>query len=193
MSRIDWVPCESYGAPVALPDSSGVTPTDIILATPVQISEAPQVTAPDEADDITVLRTIGQFEINIFNVSGDLVDAAQAQLSMRLRTAVQDSLGSPLTYTDDLRLDTDANEPFLWQRYINGWPAAISGGNQFVGFNLMTANRHPFWTSIDCRVKRRLSLQESTVLSVALFWANVPGGFSAQIVPFIRTLVKVRR
>lgn len=180
--RMDWVPCEKFGDSFNIPNLITGIPVDIILATPVQISEAPQVTAPDEADDITVLRTVGQFNIIVKNVAGDKIDAQGAFFAARMRTAVQDSLGSPLTYTDDLTDPNDANEPFMWTRF-----------GELEGFNLNEVTKHPWWSSIDVKVKRRLSLQQSTVLSVAVFAGSVVGAFSADVIPYIRSLVKVRR
>lgn len=180
--RLDWVPCEKFGDDFTTTDIVTGLPVDIILATPVQISEAPQVTAPDEADDITVLRTVGQFNIIIKNVAGDKIDAQGAFFAARMRTAVQDSLGSPLTYTDDLTDPNDANEPFMWTRFGN-----------LEGFDMLDVNKHPWWSSIDVKVKRRLSLQQSTVLSVSIFAGTVIGAFSAVVIPYIRSLVKVRR
>ncbi len=186
--KMDWVPCENWGVPVNV-SPAGVIPTDIILATPIQVSEAPAVTAPDEHDDITVLRTVGVFNMFVTDLAGDIIPAEDLRWDMRIRTAVLDATGVPLTYTDVLGVGgaVDANEPFMWERHNRELGRAVNLGNE-----LLNAARHPYHFTIDCRVKRRLTLQECTCLSVIAF-TLAPGTQDIKIQLFVRTLVALHR
>lgn len=165
--RGDWVPCRGYG----LADS--VTPASeshtILVKHGDDQLAVPGVSVIEETDDIVVERVVGQW--GGFTVSEDTV-----RLCLRIRVAIYDDNSDSLAfYADDLFGAEDANEPFLWQRYVELFP----------GVTPLQVSMHPGWSMIDVRVARKLSREQALVLTVAC-QSNL-GSPQATVTMFLRS------
>lgn len=160
----DWVPCRQYGDPI--PYGAGNPANIILVRSGTGVLAIPEESVIESPDDIVVERVIGQFELSS-------EEEVPVLACLRVRVAIYDDLNDQVAfYADSLFTGTGANEPFLWQRYLRPSPDAFGGLQQV---------DHPWWTSVDIRVKRRLGRDQALVLSVET------GGALHTIRPFLRS------
>jgi len=173
--RRDWVPCQSYGAgyavlPLQVTDIILVAPRDVTLPT-IGGAAPTEVAVVETENEVATTRVIGQVLI----INGDSGDVLVVE---RIRVGILDNAGATAFFADSFVDDQGANEPFLWQR-VSVLP--VSERN-------MDTGRHPYWSSIDVRVGRRLSAGQALFYSVE---SQAPvGGDSITVRPFLRTLAR---
>jgi len=148
----DWVPCRGYGFSTII---SAVNPqADIVLVRHGQeLDPADNPSAIVEMPDhILTMRVVGQMQI-----IADDANAVPQTMCMRIRTALYDDATDQIAvYANDLFAEDGANEPFLWQRYVDLFPDQ----------RLLDVVNDPWWSAIDVRVKRLLDRQTALVLTV---------------------------
>lgn len=161
MARGDWVPCRGYGE---LGLATPVAPQHVILVRHGDSILAPaEESVVEETDDIVVNRVVGQVAIR----SAD----TPTFVCLRIRVGLyDDTLDQVAFYASSLFAGPDANEPFLWQRYIE------ASANWSI-----LANFSPAWSMIDSRVSRRLSRDQALVLTIETVSVNV------DFIPWLRS------
>lgn len=167
----DWVPCRGYAQSVPL--SGGSPSVEIILlrTTYDSVADDDAVARLEGAAQVVVQRVVGQVRL-----AAPLVEEASL-VGMRIRTGIyDDELDQAAFMATSLFDGADANEPFLWQRYV----AVEAGGDTFGSLG------HPWWCSLDVRVARRLERNMGLFLSVQVP-AAFPVGSEVIVQPFLRT------
>lgn len=165
----DWVPCRGYGSFGTLSAGVGFDRTDILLLRHGSVVAGTGGDAQiDFASEIVVKRTIGQIQF----VAAD--NANPVVIAMRLRVALyDDALDQTAFYTNNLFNEDGAEEPFLWQRYFT----------MAVGNSLDVVN-HPWWSSMDVRVARKLPRDQALFLSIQILIDA--GDATLRFAPYIR-------
>lgn len=151
----DWVPIRGWGqdAATVIPGP----PADFVLVSPRD--EDPvgpgEVGVVEVQNEVVVERVVGQVQ---FFPSDDTL------IIERIRVGLLDNAGLAAFYTDDFSLGPDANEPFSWQRVSQG-----IGGTT----NMDSPIGHPYWSTIDSRVSRKLTRDQALFYSVQVFGVGV--------------------
>lgn len=166
----DWVPMRGYGSQVTLDDLS--PSVDFILVRHgVEDPGADNTGHLEFADDIVTQRCIGQVRC--------VVDEGAALVAMRIRVGLyDDQLDQAAFFATTLFSGDDANEPFLWQRYM--YLAAQDT------FDPLT---DPWWSALDVRVARRLSRDQALFLSLE----KAGPGVAVRVSPYLRTFARMAK
>jgi len=166
----DWVPMRGYGVQVTLDDLS--PRVDFVLVRHgVEDPGADNTGTLEFADDIVTQRVIGQVRC--------VIDEGSAVVAMRVRVGLyDDNLDQAAFYATDLFNGDDANEPFLWQRYVS-----LTAQDTFDPLT------HPFWSALDVRVARKLSRDQALFLSMQ----KVGSGVAVRTIPYLRTFARTAK
>jgi len=163
----DWVPIRGYGSLVIL--TAGSQSVDFVLVRHGSETDptASTMAIVEHGDEILTQRVIGQVRIQ----SGSPVFCC-----MRIRVGLyDDNLDQAAFYATGLFDPDGAEEPFLWQRYL-------TVGSAFV--DTLDVALHPWWSSFDVRVARKLPRDQALFLSVQ---AQAQGEDAVTVQPFVRT------
>lgn len=155
----DWVPCLNYGEQTTLDiQVPTILSFDEVLVGvgPAEIGSLGDVATVEVEDEVLAKRVVGWVLFRTATVADHTVLVHE-----RIRVGLRDDQGVMSFFATDFQVDTEANEPFLWERVaILDIPAGIA-----VNYPEATVG-HPGWSSIDVRVARRLRRQDVLVYSI---------------------------
>lgn len=165
----DWVPCRDYAFTVTVGPASDYHL--LLVRHGDDILEVPAVSTVEATAELVVERVVGQVDL-------EAVNETQARVAMRLRVALYDDQSDQLAfYADSLFDGQEANEPFLWQRYVRC--VASDGGALRFGAN-------PWWGSLDVRVARKLARDQALVLTFQTLVGSV------RVTPYLRSWARIK-
>lgn len=148
----DWVPARAYGAPLTLDQAAPSTDLVLVRTTTDEDPAQPGTGVVEAGSEVLVQRVVGQVRASM--------EEGSATLAMRIRVGIyDDQLDQAAFFATSLFDAGDANEPFLWQRYVR-----MTGGTDL--FDYLS---HPWWNSVDVRVARRLTRDQALYISFQAF------------------------
>lgn len=175
MSKGDWVPCRNYAAVNS--ELAGVMGV-VLLARhgSTGTPEAPEAVM-EVTDDLVVERVVGQVRC-VFVPEDENIGGFFA---LRIVVGIYDDNSDAVAlYEDSLTSGSDANSPFVWQRYF--FQTAGPGGS-------LDTILDPGWSAIDTRVSRRLD--RSQCLLLLFQGAGIAAGADEyQVTPYLRSWVR---